>query len=225
MADGTLWIGSRTTSSWSLRGWLAVRLAGLDVEEVLIGLDQPDTTARIAAVSPGGTVPCLEHRGARIWESIAIAEYCAELTPGLWPEERCARAHARAIAAEMHAGFRGLRIAMWMNIDPAFCTGAAGKQRTPEALADIARIEAIWRDTRARFGAGGPYLFGAAFTLADVMYAPVTTRFTTWRPELGADALGYVEAVQAHPLMREWFAAAAAEPDAWKTPKYFTVPA
>lgn len=225
MADGTLWIGTRMLSSWSLRGWLAVRLAGLDVEEVVIGLDQPDTAQRIRAVSPGGTVPCLDHRGARIWESIAIAEYCAELAPGLWPEERRARAHARAISAEMHAGFRGLRSAMWMNIDPAFAARAAGRQRTAEALADIARIEALWRETRARFGAGGPYLFGAAFTLADAMYAPVTTRFTTWRPELAADAWAYVEAVQAHPLMRQWFAEAASEPDAWKTPKYFTVPA
>ncbi|WP_439579633.1 glutathione S-transferase family protein [Elioraea sp.] len=225
MADGTLWIGTRMTSSWSLRGWLAVRLAGLDVAEVVIGLDQPDTAARIRAVSPGGTVPVLSHKGALVWESIAIAEYCAEMAPGLWPSEPRGRAHARAIAAEMHAGFRGLRSAMWMNIDPAFCTKAAGSRRTAEALADIARIEALWRDTRARFGDGGPYLFGAAFTLADAMYAPVTTRFTTWRPDLAADSWAYVEAVQAHPLMRRWFAEAATEPDAWKTPKYFMVPA
>src|SRR5271157_2614632 len=105
MADGTLYIGTRRYSSWSLRGWLAVKLARLDVEEKVIRLAGGDTP-EVKAISPGGTVPYLEHRGARIWESLAIAEYCAELAPALWPEERLARAHARAIAAEMHAGFR-----------------------------------------------------------------------------------------------------------------------
>ncbi|MFQ3622586.1 MAG: glutathione S-transferase family protein [Acetobacteraceae bacterium] len=225
MADGTLWIGTRTFSSWSLRGWLAVRLAGLDVEEVVIPLDQPDTAERIRLVSPSGLVPCLAWKGAVVWDSLAIAEFCAELAPGLWPTELGARAHARAISAEMHAGFRGLRSAMWMNLDAGFCARAAGRQRTPEALADIARIEAIWRDTRARFGDGGPFLFGPGFTLADAMYAPVTTRFTTWRPELAPESWAYVEAVQAHPLVRRWLDDAAAEPETWKSPKYMTVPA
>ncbi len=225
MADGTLWIGTRTFSSWSLRGWLAVRLAGLDVEEIVIPLDQPDTKERIRRVSPSGLLPCLAWKGAVVWDSLAIAEFCADLAPGLWPTELRARAHARAISAEMHAGFRALRSAMWMNLDPAFCRQAAGRQRTPEALAEIARIEAIWRDTRARFGEGGPFLFGAEFTLADAMYAPVTTRFTTWRPELAPESWAYVEAVQAHPLMRRWITEAAAEPEAWKSAKYMTVPA
>ncbi|MCS6920572.1 MAG: glutathione S-transferase family protein [Elioraea sp.] len=224
MADGTLWIGTRTFSSWSLRGWLAVRLAGLAVEEVVIPLDQPETKARIAEVSPSGMVPCLAYRGALVWDSLAIAEFCAELAPGLWPSELRARAHARSIAAEMHAGFRALRSAMWMNLDARFAEQAAGRQRTPEALADIARIETIWRTTRARFADGAPFLFGERFTLADAFYAPVVTRFATWRPHLAEDSWAYVRAVLDHPLMRDWYAAAAAEPAAWKTGKYMTIP-
>jgi glutathione S-transferase len=224
MADGTLYIGTKRNSSWSLRGWLAVHLAGLDVEEVLIPLDQPDTAARIAAVSPNRLVPCLHHKGAVIWDSLAIAEYCAELSPGLWPTEMRARAHARSIAAEMHSGFRALRQAMWMNTGAAFSARAAGHGRTPEALADIARIEALWADTRARFGAGGPYLFGAAFTNADVMYAPVVTRFITWAPELTEASRAYVAAVRAHPLVDRWYREAEAEPAAWRAARYETVP-
>lgn len=113
---------------------------------------------------------------------------------------------------------------MWMNLDPRFAEQAAGRQRTTEALADIARIEAIWRTTRARFADGGPYLFGDRFTLADAFYAPVATRFATWRPELAEESWAYVRAVLDHPLMREWYAAAAAEPAAWKRTKYMTVP-
>ncbi|MCU0985664.1 MAG: glutathione S-transferase family protein [Acetobacteraceae bacterium] len=225
MPDGTLYIGTKRNSSWSLRGWLPVRLAGLDVEEVLIPLDQPDTAARIAAVSPNRLVPCLHHKGAVIWDSLAIAEYCAELSPGLWPAEARARAHARSIAAEMHSGFRALRQAMWMNTGAEFSARAAGKGRTPEALADITRIEALWADTRARFGAGGPFLFGAAFTNADVMYAPVVTRFLTWAPELTEGSRAYVAAVRAHPLVDRWYREAEAEPAAWRAARYETVTA
>lgn len=223
MPDGTLYIGTKRNSSWSLRGWLPVHMAGLDVEEVLIPLGQPDTAARIAAVSPNRLVPCLHHEGAVIWESIAIAEYCAELSAGLWPAETRARAHARAISAEMHGGFRGLRQAMWMNTGKDFSARAAGHGRTPEALADIARIEALWADTRARFGEGGPYLFGASFTLADAMFAPVVTRFITWAPELTATSKAYVAAVRAHPLVARWYDEADAEPVAWQQAKYETV--
>ena len=168
MSDGKLYLGHRRYSSWSLRGWLAVRLAGLDVEEVVIRFVRPGPTPAIRDVSPNGLVPYLEHRGARVWESLAICDYCAEIAPALWPADRIARAHARSIAAEMHAGFRELRQAMWMNL----CRDFAGRGRTPGALADIARIESLWAETRGRFGAGGPYLFGAEFTAADVMYAP-----------------------------------------------------
>jgi glutathione S-transferase len=220
MADGTLFIGTRRYSSWSLRGWLPVRLAGLDVAEVVIPLAGGATPA-IKAVSPGGTVPYLEHQGAQMWESLAICEYCAEFAPGLWPADRAARAHARAIAGEMHAGFRELRMAMPMSL---FRPAAAGAGQTPGAMADIARIQAIWADTRARFGGGGPYLFGADFTNADVMYAPVVARLLTYRPELTAEAATYCAAVRAHKLVTQWYDDAAAEPSAWFIDRYETAP-
>ncbi len=213
MAQGRLVIGSKRYSSWSLRGWLAVQLAGLDVEEVVIPLAGGVTPA-VREMTPSGTVPYLEHDGARIWESLAIAEYCAEVAPALWPADRVARAHARSIASEMHAGFRGLRVSMPMNLGRTF----PGQRRTPEALEDIARIEAIWAAALAAHG--GPFLFGDRFGLADVMYAPVVTRFLTWAPELTATARAYVAAVRAHPLMERWYAEAAAEPESWRIEKY-----
>jgi glutathione S-transferase len=219
MSDGVLYIGNKRYSSWSLRGWLAVKLAGLDVDVRVIPFQRPGPTKAIAAVSPNGLVPVLEHQGARIWESLAICDYCAEFQPALWPADRIARAHARSIAAEMHAGFRGLRQAMWMNLGRDF----SGLGRTPDALADIARIEAMWADTRARFGAGGPFLFGASFGAVEAMYAPVVARFLTWKPALTAETWAYCEAVRAHPLVAEWYDGAAAEPDAWLVEGYETV--
>ena len=221
MADGTLYLGTKRYSSWSLRGWLAVRLAGLDVTEVVIPL-AGGSTPGVKAVSPGGTVPYLVHQGAAMWESLAIAEYCAEFAPNLWPADRVARAHARAIAGEMHAGYRELRMAMPMTL---FRPGAAGTCATAGALADIARIDALWQDTRARFGAGGPYLFGANFGNADAMFAPVVARFLTYAPALSPVAAAYCAAVRAHPLMAAWYDAAAAEPAAWILEKYETAPA
>jgi glutathione S-transferase len=216
MPEGRLVIGNRRYSSWSMRGWLAVRLAGLDVEEELIHFSRPGPTEAIGRLSPNGLVPYLEHRGARVWESLAVCEYCAEITPPLWPADRIARAHARAICAEMHAGFLGLRQAMWMNLGRDF----SGRGRTPEALADIARIEAMWSETRRRFGATGPYLFGADFTAADAMYAPVVARFLTWRPEISAATRAYCDAVRGHPLVTAWYDGAAAEPSEWLLPDY-----
>lgn len=220
MRDGRLIIGNRRYSSWSLRGWLAVKLAGLDVEVQVIQFTRPGPTAAIAALSPNGLAPYLEHQGAKVWESLSICEYCAEISPALWPAERLARAHARSIAAEMHAGFTGLRQNMWMNLGRDF----SGLGRTPEALADIAAIERRWADTRARFGAGGPYLFGAAFGAADVMFAPVVTRFLTWKPEISPATQAYCDAVRAHPLVDEWYRGAAAEPESWTLPSYEVVP-
>ncbi|MBW8269615.1 glutathione S-transferase family protein [Caldovatus aquaticus] len=217
MPAGRLVLGTRRYSSWSLRGWLAVRLAGLDVEEVVLPLGAEGTPA-IKAATPSGLVPYLEHRGARVWESLAIAEYCAEQKSGLWPADPAARAHARSIAAEMHAGFRALRQAMPMNLGRTFPGGG----RTPEALADIARIEAIWREALA--ASGGPFLFGREFGLADAMFAPVVTRFLTWQPELAPASRAYVAAVRAHPLMETWYAAALAEPAAWLLDKYENPP-
>jgi len=213
MADGRLVIGTKMYSSWSLRGWLAVHLAGLDVEEVLIPL-AGGATSSIKDATPAGLVPYLEHQGAKVWESLAILEYCAEFAPHLWPADRAARAHARSIAAEMHAGFRALRMAMPMTILNTRDSSAA----TPEAMADVARIDAIWQ--QALEASGGPFLFGADFGGADVMYAPVVCRFLTWRPAVSAAAQGYMDAVRAHPLMQRWYAEAAREPAEWKLAKY-----
>jgi glutathione S-transferase len=198
-----------------LRGWLLVKLAGLQVEEVIIPI-AGGTTAAIKAVSPNGLVPYLEHQGAKIWESLAIAEYCAEHHPALWPAERVARAYARSIAAEMHAGFRALRLAMPMNLGRDY----AGLGQTPESLADIAAIETIFSTCREKFGAGGPYLFGAAFNAADAMFAPVCARFITYVPPLDAATRAYVQAVRNHPLVDEWYGKAAEEPASWLLDKY-----
>ncbi len=219
MSDGTLYIGQKRYSSWSLRGWLAVRLAGLDVEEMMIPFVRPGPTPAIATLSPNGLVPYLEHQGAKVWESLAICDYCAEFEPALWPADRIARAHARSISAEMHAGYRDLRMAMWMNLGRDFSPHG----RTPGALANIARIEALWADTRARFGAGGPFLFGAQFTAADAMFAPVVARFLGWGPELTAESKAYCDAVRAHPLVAEWYDGAAAEPDSMLVEDYETL--
>ena len=219
MTKGKLYIGTRRYSSWSLRGWLAVRLAGLEVEEIVIPLAGGATPA-VQAVSPGGTVPYLEHEGAAIWDSLAICEYCAEAAPTLWPADRIARAHARTIAAEMHAGFRELRTAMPMSLfRPAASTCA-----TPGAAADIARIDAIWCDTIQRFGAGGPFLFGAGLGNADAMYAPVVARLLTYAPALSPIAAAYCAAVRSHPLVAEWYDLAAQEPPAWHLERYETAP-
>ena len=211
MPEGRLLIGTRRYSSWSLRGWLAVRLARLDVSEVLIPLAAGATVA-IREAAPAGLVPYLEHRGARIWESLAIGEYCAELAPALWPGERIARARARSLAAEMHAGFRELRLAMPMNCGRYARPLASGI--APGVAADIARIEAIWSQ------AEGEFLFGDLFTLADAMFAPVVSRLISYDVPLQRPAARYRDAVRAHPLLAEWYDASTAEPAAWLLDRY-----
>ena len=207
MADGTLVIGTKRYSSWSLRGWLAVRLAGLDVEERVLQIG----SGQIAQATPAGLVPYLEHNGAHVWESLAICEYCAEITPALWPADRVVRAAARSIAAEMHAGFRALRIAMPMNL---------GRERraTPSAdvMADIARIEAIWRAARQTTR----FLYSDTMGAADAMYAPIVARFLSYLPELAPDSRDYCHAVREHPLVADWYDAAAREPAEWLLARY-----
>ena len=192
-----------------------VKLAGLPVEEIVIPI-AGGVTAAIIAVSPNGLVPYLEHQGAKIWESLGIAEYCAEFEPALWPADKIARAHARSIAAEMHAGFRALRQAMPMNLGRA----TAGLGQNAESLADIARIDQIFTQTRASFGFGGPYLFGTRFNAADAMFAPVVARFISYQPPLSAVAQSYVQSVRAHPLVDTWYRLAMDEPLSWQLDKY-----
>jgi glutathione S-transferase len=201
MARGRLFIGTRRYSSWSVR---VIPLAGGD-------------TPAVKATSPSGLVPYLEHDGHRIWETLAICEYCAEITPALWPAALAARVHARVVATEMHGGFRELRIAMPMNLGR---DDFAGRGRTPGALADIARIEGLWAETRDRFGADGPFLFGAAFNAADAMYAPVVARFLTYQPDMTPATNAYCHAVRNHPLVAAWYKGAATEPAAWLVEKY-----
>jgi glutathione S-transferase len=220
MTDGVLYIGNRRYSSWSMRGWLAVKLAGLNVEVRVLRFTRPGPTQSIASVSPNGLVPFLDHNGARVWESLSVCDYCAEFHPSLWPTDRVARAHGRSISAEMHAGFRELRMAMWMNLGRDF----AGLGRTPGALQDIARIEAIWAETRARFGGSGPFLFGHEFTAADAMFAPVVARFLGWKPQISAQSAAYCAAVRGHPLVATWYEDAAAEPVEWLVDDYETAP-
>jgi glutathione S-transferase len=208
MADTKLILGNRTYSSWSLRGWLAARLAGLAFEDVVIPLRKPGTRAEILKYSRAGKVPTLMIDGEPIWDSLAIAEYLAERFPdkGLWPADPAARRLARCVTAEMHAGFRALRVALPMDLSKHYPGHPVG----PEVQPDIDRIQEIWRDCRARFGSGGDFLFGKV-SIADAFYAPVVTRFRTYDVALDAAAEAYCAAITDWPLMREWAAAAAEE--------------
>ena len=210
MARFTIIIGNKNYSSWSLRGWIALRHCTDDFDEVPIQFGKPTTSAEIRAHSPAGKVPALFDGERLIWDSLAICEYLAEIFPDarLWPEDLAARAHARAVSAEMHAGFADLRRDMPMNCRASL----PGKGATQAALSDIARIEAMWNECRERFGGGGDFLFGP-FTAADAMYAPVASRLKTYRPELGPTAKAYVEAIHGLPAMAQWIDAARAEPD------------
>ncbi len=205
----SLVIGNKNYSSWSLRPWLAMQQAGIAFKEILVPLDQPDTQARIAAWSPAGRVPVLIHNDLHIWDSLAIAEYLAEVFPdkGLWPRDAGARARARSIVAEMHSGFAALRKAMPMNCRAHL----PGLGATADAMRDIARIIDIWTRCRAEFGAGGEFLFGQ-FSNADAFFAPVTSRFLTYGVKLPPCADNYVQAVQQLPAMQAWVSAARVEP-------------
>jgi glutathione S-transferase len=203
----TLYVGSKRYSSWSLRPYLALAHAGAKFECKTILLDQDDTKANIAKVNPAAKVPVLHHDNLIVWDSLAICEYVNELYPEatLWPTDRAARAHARSIAAEMHSGFVPLRRDMPMDIG----SNLPDKGHTPEALADVRRVTAIWREALA--ASKGPFLFGA-FSIADAMFAPVTTRFVTYGVDLDATCRAYVDAVHALPGMKQWVEDAAREP-------------
>ena len=202
----TLYVGSKRYSSWSLRPYLALAHANATFETRTILLDQADTKANIAKVNPAARVPVLHDDALVIWDSLAICEYANELFPQakLWPADRALRALARAIAAEMHSGFAALRNAMPMDLGASLPkTG-----HTAEALADVARITAIWRERLA--ASKGPFLFGA-FSITDAMFAPVTTRIVTYGVDVDAVSRGYVDAMHALPAMKQWHADAAKE--------------
>lgn len=202
----TLYIGNKNYSSWSFRPWIALEGCGIAFEEVLIPFDFPAGNPRIRAVSPTGKVPMLVHDGFKVWESLAIIEYAAELFPdaGLWPTDRQARAVARSYSMEMLAGFRALRGACPMNM-----RRPVGRLDLPEGVMDdVARIETIWREARAR--SGGPFLFGG-FSGADAMFAPVVNRFEIYDLVSSADTLDYMAAIKALPAWRKWERAALEE--------------
>jgi glutathione S-transferase len=213
MADFTVVIGNKNYSSWSLRGWLMAKIANIEFEEVLIPLDLPETQPSIRKHSPAGRVPILLHRGLAIWESIAIAEYLNDLKPeaGLWPAAEAARAHARSISAEMHAGFLDLRNNMPMNIRASY----PGMGMTPQVRADIERITGLWRDCRKRFAGAAAkddgFLFGT-ISAADAMYAPVVMRLRTYGVQLDSDTEAYCKAILGYPPMKAWIDDAKNEP-------------
>jgi glutathione S-transferase len=208
MATATLTISSRNYSSWSLRGWLLCKFAGLEFETVLLPLDDAASRAELLLLSPSFLTPCLTHENIQVWDTLAIGEYLNEVAPeaGLLPDTRAARARCRAISGEMHSGFANLRAALPMNLKarhPGFKIWAG-------AQADIDRVTAIWRDQLA--AGGGPFLFGQP-TLADAMYAPVCTRLATYDVALDPVCAAYRDRVLDLPQMREWAAAALGEPD------------
>jgi len=209
----TLIIGNKNYSSWSLRPWIAMKVAGIAFGERVIPLYQPGSREQVLNYSPTGKVPVLIDGDIHVWESLAIFEHLAEKFPhaGLWPAERLARSQARVVAAEMHAGFMPLRkncpMNLWLPPQP--------RPQPPEVLADARRIEELWSDCRARFGQnadrGGPFLFGR-FCAADAMYAPVVARFHNYGFAVGPAARSYMAAVMALPAWREWHEAALKEP-------------
>jgi len=202
-------IGNKNYSSWSFRPWLAMKVAGIPFEEEVISLDAKDFKTRVKQVSGTGKVPGLVDGTVHVWESLAILEYLAEKFPAarLWPSDAAARAHARAVSAEMHAGFVPLRRHLPMNM----WRPVKRRELTADVRSNVQRIEAMWGECREWYGAAGPFLYGA-FGAADAMYAPVVARFHTYEVEVGSMARAYMQAMMALPAWGEWCAAALKEP-------------
>jgi glutathione S-transferase len=208
MSDLTLVIGNKNYSSWSLRPWILLKRLGVEFREVLLRLYTPEFKDEIEKYSPSGRVPVLLHGDIRVWDSLAICEYVAELTGRGWPAKREARAVARSVCAEMHSGFVNLRSEWPMN--------ARARNRrtpiTPSLEADIDRIDEIWNDCRRRFGTGaGPWLFGE-FSIADAMFAPVVLRFNTYGAQISETARWYIATALEDSALQEWVSAAKQEP-------------
>jgi glutathione S-transferase len=202
-------IGNKTYSSWSLRPWLVLKAFGIPFDETVIPLRAADTRDLILPHSPSGKVPALIDGDVTVWESLAIMEYLADKFPdhSIWPRDLKARAHARCVSTEMHAGFMELRKACSMDVTKVF----AARPRSAGVMADVARIEAIFAEAKAKFGDNRPFLYGG-FTVADAMYAPVLTRFRTYAIPVSAATQTYMDAVLGHPAYHEWVAGAVAEP-------------
>jgi glutathione S-transferase len=209
MAKATLTISSKNYSSWSLRGWLLAKFAGIEFDEIVVSPDDPDVRAEILLLSSSIRVPCLRHEGATVWDTLAIAEYLNELKPEakLLPSDRILRAHCRAICGEIHSGFTTLRASLPVNLKGHF----PGFRIWSRAQADIDRVCAIWRECLAR--SGGPYLYGEDRTMADAMYAPVVTRFKTYDVTLDERLARYSGQILSMPEMQHWTAAALEEPE------------
>jgi len=205
----TLTLSSKNYSSWSLRGWLLARFAGLEFSEVMVSPDDADARRELLLLAPSILVPCLTHDGARSWNTMAIAHYLDEIRPeaGLLPADRVARAHCRSVCGEMNSGFANLRSSLPMNLKAHF----PGHKVWAGARPDIERIVEIWTECLA--GYGGPYLFGARRSMADAMFAPVATRFLTYDVALDPACSAYCRTIMAMPEMQEWVAAARQEPD------------
>ncbi|MCW0236562.1 MAG: glutathione S-transferase family protein [Ferrovibrio sp.] len=217
MSDLILVIGNKNYSSWSLRPWLALKATGQPFDEALIVLRRPETKAEILLHSPAGKLPVLKVNGLKhgdltIWESLAICDYIAETWPDarLLPADARARAVARSVMSEMHAGFVALRRELPMDIHKLSPAAQQGVTPSDEARLDIARVQQIWQDCRGRFGKQGEFLFGG-FTIADAMYAPVATRLRSYGVAMDPVSEAYVNAIYALPAMQEWCAAAARE--------------
>ncbi len=206
MAKATLTISSKNYSSWSLRGWLLAKLAGIDFEEAIVPPDDADARKELLLLSPSIRVPCLTHNGIKVWDTLAIGEYLNEVRPKshMLPADRAARAHCRAICGEMHSGFTSLRSALPMNLKRTF----PGHKVWARAVVDIERVTTIWRECLGQYG--GPYLFGK-ISIADAMYAPVVTRFRTYNVKLDPACAAYSESILALPEMRAWIEAATLE--------------
>jgi len=206
MAKATLSISSKNYSSWSLRGWLLAKFSRLEFEELTVPPDDADARKELLLLSPSILVPCLTCEGIKVWDTLAIAEFLHELHPGsgLLPDDRAARAHCRAICGEMHSGFSSLRAALPMNLKAHF----PGHKVWARAVGDIERITAIWNECLSTYG--GPFLFGQR-CMADAMYAPVVTRFTTYDVKLDAQCAEYARRILALPEMIEWIDAARKE--------------
>lgn len=209
MHNATLTINSKNYGAWSLRGWLLCKLAGLDVDEIVLPSDDPSTRAELLLMSSSFLVPRLEHEGITVWDTLAIAEYLHERFPaaGLLPGDARARAHCRSVSGEMHSGFATLRSALPMHVKARFdgFTVWAGAQ------ADIDRVLTIWRECLDVYG--GPFLFGARPTMADAMFAPVCSRFLTYDVALDGTCADYRDSILSMPAMQEWIAGAESEPD------------